>query len=251
MRKTNTTLRKLLIIALLFTIASEMYSESPYRKNIYNSFINRQMYKWEAIIHTMDAIPEPTTIDQKLEHIDYYYGYSAHLIGKKQYNEAESEISKAEVLVNNLIRISPKNATVYAYKGAFIGLKIASNKLKSIYLKSESNDYINKALDLDPHNVQALIDKGNMLFYSPFVFGGNKKEALNYYLTAASLLEKNKDTNQNWKYLNLLTVIGLAYDKEDMPNEAKITYEKLLRKEPNYKLVRDELYPKLLHKLKN
>jgi len=208
------------------------------------------MYKWEAIIRTMDAVPEPTTLEQKLEHIDYYYGYSAHLIGKKQYNEAESEISRAEILVNNLIRISPKNATVYAYKGAFIGLKIGSNKLKSIYLKSESADYIKKALELDSHNVQALIDKGNMLFYSPFLLGGNKKEAINYYLTAASLLEKNKDTNQNWKYLNLLTVTGIAYEKEDMLNEAKLTYEKLLRKEPNYKLVRDDLYPKLLQKLK-
>jgi hypothetical protein len=83
------------------------------------------------------------------------------------------------------------------------------------------------------------------------MLGGNKREALNYYLTAALLLERNKDTNQNWKYINLLTVIAVAYEKIDMNAEAKLTFEKLLHKEPNYKLVRDELYPKLLQKLKN
>ena len=251
MAKTNNALRKLFITIVLISLHSVIYAESPYRKVIYNSFVNRQMYKWEAVLRTMDAVNEPTSIEQKLEHIDYYYGYIAHLIGKKQFNEADEELIKANRLVDNLIKISPKNATAYAYKGAFIGLKIATNRLKSVYLKPESNAYINKALELDPQNSQAHIDKGNMLFYAPRIIGGDKKNALNYYLRAMQLIEKNKDTNQNWRYLNLLTIIGIAYEKIDMLAEAKLAYEKALRKEPNYKWVKDDLYPNLLAKIKN
>ena len=56
---------------------------------------------------------------------------------------------------------------------------------------------MNKALELDPQNIQAIIDKGNQLFYAPEMLGGDKKEALTYFLKAANILEKKKETNEN------------------------------------------------------
>ena len=86
---------------------------------------------------------------------------------------------------------------------------------------------------MDSQNIQAIIDKGNIYFYYPYLLGGDKKEALTYYLKGVKLLEKNNNTNQNWKYINLLTILAITYDKIDMPEESKLTYEKILRKEPN------------------
>lgn len=246
MSRHSSTFNKIVITILLFTFVPELYAEtSTVRKTIYNTFINREMSKWGNIIRTLETGKPLTTVDQKLELISYYYGYIGHLIGKKQNDQAEPMILKGEKLIQQVLQASPKNATAYAYKGSFLGFHIAINKYKSLRLSSESMTYIDKACELDPQNAQALIDKGNMLYYSPRLFGGDKEEAITFYLKGVKILEKNKDTDQNWVYLNLLTTIALAYDKINKPKEATLTCEKILRKEPNYKWVRDVIYPKL------
>ena len=196
MEKSKYFVNGLIVSVILFSFVPDIYSESPYRKLFYSTYINREMSKWGSIIHTIEATKEPTNLEQKLEYIDYYYGYIGHLIEKKQFDAAQLELPHGQKLINEVIRISPQNATAYSYKGAFVGFRISISKLKLIYLWSNNN------------------------------------------------------TNQNWKYINLLTILAITYDKIDMPEESKLTYEKILRKEPNYKLVRDELYPKLLSRLK-
>jgi len=250
MEKSKYFVNGLIVSVILFSFVPDIYSESPYRKLFYSTYINREMSKWGSIIHTIEATKEPTNLEQKLEYIDYYYGYIGHLIEKKQFDAAQLELPHGQKLINEVIRISPQNATAYSYKGAFVGFRISISKLKLIYLWSDINKYVFKAYALDSQNIQAIIDKGNIYFYYPYLLGGDKKEALTYYLKGVKLLEKNNNTNQNWKYINLLTILAITYDKIDMPEESKLTYEKILRKEPNYKLVRDELYPKLLSRLK-
>jgi tetratricopeptide (TPR) repeat protein len=246
MENTKSLLNRLFITLFLVTLAPEVYSESPYKKAIYNTFINREMYKWGSIIHTIEYGKPLTTVDQTLDLINLYYGYIGHLIGKKQYASAEIMISRGEKLIHQVLKASPKNATAYAYKGSFLGFRMGISKFRAFALGRESLADINKAYRLDPQNIQAIIDKGNFLYYTPNLFGGDKEEALNFYLKGSRILEKNKDTDQNWVYLNLLTTIALAYDKIDKRKEAKLICEKILRKEPNYKWVKDVLYPKLL-----
>lgn len=239
---------KIVITLFLFSLAPEIYSETPYKRTFYNTFINREMYKWGTIIQSMETGKTSVTVDQKLELINYYYGYTGHLMGKKQYDLAGVMISRGEKLIQQVIKTSPNNATVYAFKGSFLGFRMGMSKFKALSLNRESLDDINKAYEIDPQNVQALIGKGNVFFYTPGMFGGDKEEALKYYLKGLRILENNKDTNQNWVYLNLLTTIALAYEKTDRPKDAKLICEKILRKEPNYKWVKDILYPRILDK---
>jgi len=131
-----------------------------------------------------------------------------------------------------------------------MGFKIGIDKCKAIFLGSDSKNSINKAMQLDPLNIQAIIDKGNLLYYSPRLFGGDKKEALGYFLKGVKLMERNKETYQNWVYLNLLTMIANVYEKTDKLEDAKLTYEKIMRNEPDIKWVKDDLYPQLLAKIK-
>jgi len=248
MERIELTFSKIIATFFLFTLAPEIYAESPYRKTIYISFINREMPKWENVIHTIETNNKLTTIDQKLELTDYYYGYIGYLISKKQFETAEKLIQKGDKLVAQVLKVSPKNATAYSYKGSFIGYKIAISKFKSIFLASESNAYIDKAYELDPHNVQAIIDKGNLMYYAPKIFGGDKEEAIKYYLKGVRQIEINNDTYQNWAYLNLLTNIAMAYEKMDQPQHAKQMYEKILRHEPNFYWVKVDLFPKFLRR---
>lgn len=248
MLRSKSTISKFVITLLLVTLAPEIYPETPYKRNFYNAFINREMYKWGSIIQTIETGKSSLTVDQKLELINYYYGYVGHLIGKKQYEEAEDMIARGEKLIQQVLKVAPDNATACSFKGSFLGFRMGISRFKVFSLSHESLEDINRAYELDPRNVQALIDKGNILFYSPSVFGGDKEEALKYYLKGSAILENKRDTDQNWVYLNLLTTIALAYDKTDRPKDAKIICEKILRKEPNYKWVKDILYPRILEK---
>ena len=246
----NSTLNKLFATLILLTLATAAYSESTYNKSIYAAFITHDMAKWEKVIRTIEGTKATNTVDQKLELINYYYGYIGWLIGQKKFASAEKLIPKGEKLINQVLSVSPKNATAYSFKGSFIGFKIGIDKCKAIYLGSDSKNSINKAMQLDPQNVQAIIDKGNLLYYSPRLFGGDKKEALTYFLKGVKLMERNKETYQNWVYLNLLTMIASVYEKTNKLGDAKLTYEKIMRNEPDIKWVKDDLYPQLLAKIK-
>lgn len=248
MERIELSVSKLIATFFLFIMAPELYAESPYKRTIYNTFINREMPKWGNVIYTIETNNPPTTVEQKLELIDYYYGYVGYLISKKQFEAAEKHILKGEKLIAQVLKVSPKNAAAYSYKGSFIGYQIVISKFKSIFLASESNAYINKAYELDPHNVQAIINKGNLMYYAPKIFGGDKEEAIKFYLKGARQIEINNDTYQNWSYLNLLTNIAMAYEKMDQPQHAKQMYEKILRHEPNFYWVKVDLFPKFLKK---
>ena len=245
----NSTQTKLISLLILLTCTLAAFSETPYKRNIYSAFITHDMAKWENVIRTMESTNAIKTVDEKLELINYYYGYIGWCIGQKQSAKAEKMIPRGEKLIQQVLSVSPKNATAYSFKGSFLGFKIGIDKCKAIFLGSESRNSINKALELDPQNVQAIIDKGNLLYYSPRFFGGDKKEALGYFLKGVKLMERNKETYQNWVYLNLLTMVASVYEKTDKLEDAKLTYEKIMRNEPDIKWVKDGLYPQLLAKI--
>ena len=229
----NTLPKKLILSLLLLTFTSALFAKTSYSKSIYDAFIVRDMTKWESVVQSMEASHSVTTVDQKLELVSYYYGVIGYLIGKKQYLHAEQLTNKGEALIDQVLKASPKNATATSYKGSFTGFRVGIKKFKALLLIFDSKKYINKAVEMDPQNVQALIDKGNMYYYAPSVFGGDKKTALTYYLKAAGIMEQKNETSDNWVYLNTLTMIAFAHTKTDNPNAAKQMYAKIMRLEPN------------------
>jgi len=229
----NTLPKKLILSLLLLTFTSGLFAKTSYSKSIYDAFIVRDMAKWESIVQSMEASRTVTTVDQKLELVGYYYGVIGYLIGKKQYDHAEQLTNKGEALIEQVLKSSPKNATATSYKGSFTGFRVGIKKFKALLLIFDSKKYINRAVEMDPQNVQALIDKGNMYYYAPAMFGGDKKTALTYYLKAAGIMEQRNETSDNWVYLNTLTMIAFAYTKTDNPNAAKQMYTKIMRLEPN------------------
>lgn len=228
-------------LIILFSGIFTCYSQTDYKKTIYDAYIRGNMSQWETVIKQMEA--ENLSLQQKLDLLNYYYGYTAYLIGNDKSKQANVYIEKGEKLADELLKEYPENAAANAYKGSFISFKIALNKLKAVTLGPQSMKYINKANKLDSGDVQALADKGNMLFYAPGMFGGNKEEAIQYFEKAIRMIEKNEDTKNNWFYLNLLTLLAQHYEKLDKKQEAVSVYEKILQIEPDFKWVRDELYP--------
>jgi len=252
MRESRINLKILLASLLLLSVTSGCFAGSiekaTYTKTIYSAFINRDMRKWSELIRTLETSNDARITEQKLDLINCYYGYIGYLLGKKKYDTAEKLIDKGEKLIDEILKQSPKNATAHSFKGSYLGFRIGVCHYKAIFFESDSKLQVNKALELDPANVQALIDKGNMLYYAPRIFGGDKAKALEYFLKGAAVMEKNKETHESWVYLNLLSIIASAYEATGNLKQARLTYEKILRIEPDIVWIRDDLYPKFLAK---
>ena len=62
-------------------------------------------------------------------------------------------------------------------------------------------------------------------------------------------MELNKEQiKDDWNYLSLQTAIAQAYEETGKWGLAKLYYEKILKIEPDYSWVKNELYPAILKK---
>ena len=86
---------------------------------------------------------------------------------------------------------------------------------------------------------------GNMLFYTPKIIGGSRKEAISYYEKAVELIEKSTlKENRNWIYINTLLTLANAYYETGDKDLACDIYARLMEYEPRAIWIRDNLYVK-------
>ena len=220
------------------------------KQDIYNAYINNKMPAWKTIIDQLENKPDQRN-ELLLELVNYQYGYIAWCLGENRKDEARNYLSKAE---DNLKILETRKFAIsktFGYKSAFYGFHIGLNIFLSPFIGPKSSNAAKQAISVDPDDFFGFIQMGNVLFYAPSLVGGSKPEALKSYLKAMVLMEKsNIDNKEDWNYLSLLTSVAKAYEVLDDYANAKLIYEKILKFEPQYKWVSDELYPKLLKKLK-
>lgn len=243
------TIYKLIGFSCIFILLN--ISVSANKTEIYNAYIKGDIAKWKNII---DRIQEskPTDNDMLLQLVNFQYGYIAFNMGTEKYNEAEKYLTLAEKNIDILMERKTKLSYVYSYKAAFYGFRIGLNMMKAPFLGPKSMEFAQKALQLDPRNPFAYIENGNIQFYMPEMLGGSKKLALDYYLKALQIMETRQYyLINNWNYLNLLIVIAQTYEKNNNLLKAKACYEKILRIEPGFLWVKNELYKKIINKINN
>ncbi len=246
MERPKYTTRFVIAISILLFSVQLGFSQSPYRDPIYKAYSRGKMDVWYELMHSCEKNINPNSFEEQMELISYYYGYTAWLIGAEKHDTAEDYIDKSEEIIDALLEESPENATLLAYKGAYIAFTIGISNFKAIYLGRKSVNNIDKALELDPENIQGNIEKGNSMYYCPSAFGGDKAEAIKYYVRAVKNFEKQGLVVNNWMYINTMTALGQAYEATDQIQLAKLCYEKIIRIFPNFMWVEDELYPDML-----
>jgi len=245
--KGRNILGAILLCSTLFIFSFAVAQES-YRSRIYKSFINGEKIGWEKVVKEMESsqpVGESTGNGLKKELLNYYYGLAGYLISQKENKRAAIYCEKGEKIIEEYLEKNPSDATFIAYRTGFLGFRIGLNNLKAVTLGIQSMNLSKKALSIDSLNVQALAERGNVLCYSPSFAGGDKLEGISFYIKAAKEIEKSGDTKENWFYLSLLTNIARSYQEIGLTSRAKAAYEKILKAEPNYKWVKDELYPSL------
>lgn len=238
----------LIVLFLYFSPAilqqtSETVNFTP-RQKIYSYYISNRMQDWKLFIDKM-AAKSNQSASEKLELLEYQYGYIAWCIGVERDEEAAEYLKKAWKIAEQLEKQKYRLSSVYAYKAAFYGYEIGLGPWIAPVYGPKSMNHAKKAIEANADDPIGYIQLGNMQFYMPAAFGGSKTEAINYYRKAILMIENKKNTKGNWMYLSLLATLGQAYEIVGKQSEAEQIYRKALATEPDFLYVSKELLPKL------
>ena len=237
-----------LTLCLLLSLLSVMAQD--YRSAIYHAYVHEEMENWKAIMEQMEQEFSQTSDPVLLyDLVEAEYGYTGWLVSVKRKKEAEEFLKSAERNMAQLSDLGLDNARMYSLKGAFYGFQIMLEPARAPKLGRLSMEANEKALKLDPEEPQVWLEKANMDYYRPVIFGGSKKKAVPSYEKAVELFESSSErSRENWVYLNCLAGLGIAYEKTRKYSEAGSVYRKILELEPSFKWVKEELYPKFQEK---
>lgn len=230
----------LILLSLLMTLGP-LHADT--KSSIYQAYLNKDMAAWKTAITAMERV-QPKTLPQVLELVNYQYGYIGWCLGVGNKNEAKTYMDKGEANLALLEKHAYQPSQVNAYKAAFIGFRLGLAPVKAPVLGPRSLELMDLALKQDKNNPFGYLQYGNGLYYRPKVFGGSKEKAMTYYHKAERLMETAGST-KDWNYLNLLALIGMAYQEMGFADKAEAYYQKALRVEPRFTWVKDELYPLL------
>ncbi|MBN2666036.1 MAG: hypothetical protein JXR67_05965 [Bacteroidales bacterium] len=238
----------LIAVILLLTFAQV---RADYRSDIYSAYINNRMELWKSVIDRMSSQPGKSD-EFILELLNYQYGYIGYCIGFDKKDEARVYLNIAQKNLDLLEKKKYNPGVINAYRSAFYGFRIGLNPVTAPINGLRSIDCAKTAIKLDPDHYLGYVQQGNIQFYMPSTFGGSKKEALQHYLKARELLEKEPGAvTGNWNYLSLLVVIGQTHTYLKDYSSAQKVYDFIMRTEPAFTFVRDDLYPKLLKQMQN
>lgn len=246
MTKGTILLSFLLLWLQLVPLSAESTQRLTRMQNqIYQSFVNGDIPLWERTILELERYYQTNPREEVLyDLILARYGFIAFSL-ENEPSTARIHLDKAESELEKLFNYPSQQSNAYAFQGAFLGFRISLRPLTAIRNGPRSYRAISDALEADPNNPVAWMETGNSRFYTPSTFGGSKQEALEAYLKAVQLFEKDLPNNQRWLYLNSLVGLAKSYEYTDRKRFAIATYEKALTFEPELKWVRDELLPPL------
>jgi len=226
------------------------HAQTDYKTKIYNCYIDNEMVTWKNTIDKL-ADKEYKTNFETLELLNFQYGYIAWCLGNEKEAEAEEYLKLALKNAEKLEERNYRLPLITAYKSALWGFEIGISFYLAPFLGPESMEFADKSVELDEQNYFGYIQKGNIEYYMPPVFGGSKSLALEYYLKAKKIMENKPGlAKSNWNYLGLLVNIARCYAEIEDYNKAKEWYERILIIEPNFNWVKKELLPELIIKAK-
>jgi len=232
-------LLKIFTLLLIFPEGS-----GNYRSDIYHAYIEDKMEAWEETIEVMNRIKDKSN-EFLLELINYEYGYIGYCLGSGMKSEARKSLDLIQKNIEILENQNFRPGMINAYKAAIYGFRISLNPISAPFNGPKSLDCIKTALEMDPDNYFCYIQFGNIKNNMPSAFGGSGKEALDNYLKALDLMEKDPLLiKENWNYMNLLILIAQTYTELKDYKSADEVYKKILDLEPDFKLVKNDLYPK-------
>lgn len=245
-------IKKIVFLILLVSAGQHVIQADPiekYKAETFRLYINGHMDQWQNVIDSMQAEPGQTEAFQ-LDILGYYYGLIGHLMDTHQKEKAGECLKAANDLAARLYQKDPHSALLLGFMSNFTGFQIALTPIRAPFLAKGMMSKAREAIKNGPDIPYVNVLYGNILFYMPDMLGGDSEEALAHYKKALQEMEASPDLiNNNWLYIQLLTTIGLVYEKSEKYREAQEMFQKVMKLQPGYAHVRDVIYPRLLKEM--
>lgn len=162
----------------------------------------------------------------------------------RNHDELEKLLEQAEKHAKRLLNFPEYKSQAHSFMGAFYSIQVGLNTMKAVYLGSKIEGHYKSAARINPNDPTSWLEKGNLRFHSPAIFGGSNQEAIRLYAKAVELFDQQPDLRKhNWHYLHAMASLGKAYQKAGQKEKAIAMYNKAIAFENRFRYVREELLP--------
>ncbi|MDO4190732.1 MAG: hypothetical protein Q4D14_03465 [Bacteroidales bacterium] len=243
------TINKLIITLFVCLTFTPIVGQMNHQK-MFETYLTGNLTNWGKELSKIETEKNPTT-QTLADAANYTYGYIAWLIDQNKKEEAEHQMARLETLVKQLEhRHYADSCLFYVYRSANAAYTVTLGTGKMAVNGLRAIKFCNRAVEMNANNAIALSLKGNVDFYRPAIFGGNKKEAMKWYKKSVDAFEKQKLTTNNWNYYATMLTLAQAYEKQGYIDEAIATCQKMLKTAPTFQYIAKEYLPTLEKKKK-
>ncbi len=243
-------MKNFLLSFFLLAFASSAFAQTTLapeiQKAFYQACVQNNPELWISNIKTLETDYQSSQdLDLLYEITNAYYGLAGTYIGNKMPEKAEETINKTLDNIALLIKEKKDSPEVHALQAGIYGMQMSFSPMSGMTLGPKATKHLNKSLKLDADNPKGNYQMGGSYYYTPAMFGGSTKKAIEYYKKAVEAFEAKGELTNNWEYLTAITWLGIAYKEYEDLEKAKVTFEKALNFEPDHNWVKHYLLPQV------
>ena len=206
--KTKKTFLSICIVLLVGTVLSSARTEQPSPKSVIHQ--EPSQTKENALLSLVKSSPSDVT---RLTNLAEYYFWVANYFDRKYFwgnprkvkengQKAYEYSIKAIENYERAISIDGKNPDLYARLAESYGLRMRNGSLgEKMRFMGKFKSNLEKALEIDPENFEALITQAFKTLYSPSLFVNRNKSAKEQF---EHLLKGNPDNHEIYKGLAIV-----------------------------------------------
>lgn len=226
-----------LLIFLLNTLPCAAQTDAV----LCQAYRQEKMTVWATYLNQSDW--ETLSNEQKNRWLDYQYGYVAYAIDAKLPDAKAHWKDFGQRLQEQAGQLDTVVSLCYQAAYEVYGVSLDSrNKVKHA---AKALSLSKAALKLDDSHYAALVLAGNVAFYRPALLGGNKRDALQYYLRAEQALQALPHYSDHWTYWATELCIAQCYEQLGDQEQALQKAYAILEQAPDFRFVWASLIPRL------
>ncbi|MDA3955041.1 MAG: tetratricopeptide repeat protein [Bacteroidales bacterium] len=239
----------LIVIIVMSSTSAKAQNEevAKLEQKAFLAYINSNVSMWKQIALEADKIltNENENAENKIKAIEFKYGLLYACLSNKDEETFEKYLGQSLKQIELLLNENPNFSTLHAISAGIMGVQMGFSPMKGVTLGSLSGVHIEKSTSLDSLNAIAWRQYSSSKYFTPKMWGGDINEAISGYEHAIRLFENNNQT-KDWKYIDSIVWLGIAYEKNGEKEKAQNTYEKALEVAPEFIWVKNYLLPNLL-----
>ncbi len=225
------------LILLIFVINTfHLFAQNEIDEIIYRGYLKADLKKLAAPLDKVafkDLIKSQDT-DELYQYLELSYVLLSSTLTYEDEVTFSKYVDNTVELAERILEVDKEHAKAMSILSGVYGLKIAYSPMKGMFIGPKSTRYAEKSYETAPSDPTTLMMYGINKYNTPGAWGGDIDKAIEVFKAAISYYEEKEKTSNNWKYLNSLAWLGLAYEEKKEYGLAESAYNKSIETEPDF-----------------